>query len=125
MSSPPLLVACLCAAWCGTCREYQPLFDRQAAAFAGRAGFAWVDIEDHDEVLGPLDVENFPTLLIARGDEVLFYGTVLPHEQTLARLVQNALEGDMKVVRDAELEGLPGRVRAVLTPSPSAPNDSG
>lgn len=114
MSSPPFLVACLCAAWCSTCREYQPLFDQQAAVFAGRVQFGWVDIEDHDEVLGALDVENFPTLLIARGDEVLFYGTVLPHVQTLARLVQNALDGDMKVVRDPELEGLPSRVRSVL-----------
>ena len=32
-------------------------------------------------------------------------------EQTLARLVQSALEGDMKPVRDAQVAGLPGRVR--------------
>ncbi|HEV7915745.1 MAG TPA: thioredoxin family protein [Albitalea sp.] len=110
----PLLVAGLCAQWCGTCRDYRPLFDAQAQTFAGRAHFAWVDVEDHDEVMGHIDVENFPTLMIARGDEVLFYGTVTPHAQTLARLVQSALLGDLKAVADQEVAGLPGRVREAL-----------
>jgi thioredoxin-like negative regulator of GroEL len=111
-SSPPLLVAGLCAQWCGACRDWRPVFDAQARAYAGRAEFAWVDIEDHDEVMGHVDVENFPTLMIAHGDEVLFFGTITPHEQTLARLVQSALQGDMKPVQDDEVEGLPQRVRA-------------
>lgn len=110
---PPLLVAGLCAQWCGTCRDYQPLFERQADVFGPQAHFAWVDVEDHDEVMGHIDVENFPTLLIARGDEVLFFGTVTPHEQTLARLVKGALDGDLKPVVDARLDGLPQRVRRI------------
>jgi thioredoxin 1 len=113
-SAPPLLVAGLCAQWCGTCREYRPLFDQQSLAFGEHASFAWVDVEDHDEVLGALDVENFPTLLIARGDEVLFYGVVTPHVQTLARLVQTALDGGLKAVNDPSLAGLPQRVRSAI-----------
>ena len=112
--SADLLVAALCAQWCGTCRDYLPLFERQRERFAGHARFAWVDVEDHDEVMGPLDVENFPTLMIARGDEVVFYGTVTPHEQTLARLVQSALDGSLKPVGDPEVAGLPQRVRQLL-----------
>jgi len=107
-----LLVAGLCAQWCGTCRDWRPVFDEQAGAFAGRADFAWVDVEDHDEVMGHLDVENFPTLMIARGDDVLFFGTITPHAQTLTRLVQSALQGDLKPLRDDEVQGFPQRVRA-------------
>jgi thioredoxin-like negative regulator of GroEL len=110
--SAPLLVAGLCAAWCGTCRDWRPVFDAQAGAFAGRAEFAWVDVEDHDEVMGHVDVENFPTLMIARGDDVLFFGTITPHAQTLARLVQSALQGDLKPVGNDEIDGLPARVRS-------------
>ena len=108
----PLLVACLCAAWCGSCRDYRATFDALAASHAD-VEFAWVDIEDDADALGDPDIENFPTLLIARGDTVLFYGTVLPHAQTLHRLVQSALAGDLPPVVDPSLAGLPARVRAL------------
>lgn len=110
-----LLVACLCAQWCGTCRDYEPLFAEQARRLAPSARFVWVDIEDHDEVLGPIDVENFPTLLIAREDDdaIVFFGTVTPHAQTLARLVETAASGELGEVRDAQLAGLPARVRVL------------
>ncbi len=110
----PLLVTCLCAAWCGTCRDYRPLFLQQSRAFAAAASFRWLDIEDDDEVLGTIDVVDFPTLLIARGDEVLFYGPVTPHGQTLARLVQSALDGALPRTTDGRADGLPQRVREQL-----------
>lgn len=108
---PGLLVACFCAAWCGTCREYAPLFDEAASRAQPTPRIAWIDIEDDPDVLGELDVENFPTLLIARGDDVLFFGPVTPHAQTLARLVRSAGLGQMKPTADAALAGLPRRVR--------------
>jgi thioredoxin 1 len=110
-----LLVACLCAEWCGTCRDYRPPMRQLALDLADEVEVAWVDIEDHDEVPDDLDIENFPTLLIARGDTVLFYGTVLPHAQTLVRLMQGALAGDLPPVIDARLDGLAARVRALGT----------
>lgn len=106
-----LRVSALCAEWCGTCREYRPLFDAQAQRFGDRVRFAWIDIEDHDEVLGTIDVDNFPTLLVARDDEVLFFGTVTPHAQTLARLVQSALDGDLMPLADEALRQLARRAR--------------
>ena len=78
-----------------------------------RLSVAWVDIEDHDEVLGPVDVLNFPTLLIARAEQVLFFGAVTPHAQTLVRLVQGALEGSVaQAAQDAESQALAARIRA-------------
>jgi thiol-disulfide isomerase/thioredoxin len=105
-----LLVACLCASWCGTCRDYAPVFEGQAAA--GDADYAWVDIEDHEEILDGIDVENFPTLLIARGDDVLFFGPVTPQPGTLARMVQAARDGALRPV-PAPVPNLPGRVRQI------------
>ncbi len=60
-------VICLCAAWCGTCGIYRPLFDELARAHPD-VRFEWVDIEDDAEIAGDLDVETFPTLLIADSD---------------------------------------------------------
>ncbi|MDM0012862.1 thioredoxin family protein [Variovorax sp. J22P168] len=81
-----LWVACLCAEWCGACREYRPLFEQVARAHP-QLRFAWVDIEDHAEIADDFDVETFPTLLIAGADGTRFLGPLLPHAETLSRLL--------------------------------------
>ena len=77
---------CLCAAWCGTCGIYRPLFDELARAHP-EVRFEWVDIEDESDIAGDLDVETFPTLLIADGERALFLGPLLPQAPVLARLL--------------------------------------
>lgn len=109
-----LRVVCLCAAWCGVCRDYAAPFDEAGAAFGAAVAFTRLDIEDEAELLGNVDVENFPTLLIARGSQVLFFGTVTPHAQTLTRLVQGALAGELRPLADApEVDALAQRLQAV------------
>ncbi len=81
------LIACLCAEWCGTCREYRDGFFALASAFP-QMGFTWIDVEDHSEQAGDIDAENFPTLLVERDDAVLFLGTVLPDHGVLRRLLE-------------------------------------
>lgn len=80
-------VICLCAEWCGTCREYRAGFEALAGEFPG-ARFRWVDIEDQADEMGDLDVENFPAILIRRGSDVLFFGTMLPHHGLLKRTLE-------------------------------------
>ncbi|MFC4273700.1 thioredoxin family protein [Achromobacter aloeverae] len=80
------LVACFCAAWCDTCREYRPKLDELAALWPQFA-FAWIDIEDHADLLGDEDVENFPTILVQIGGRTVFYGPMLPHIGHLERLL--------------------------------------
>ncbi len=82
-------VACLCAAWCGTCREYAEPFEALARA-RPQLRCHWVDVEDEADLLDELDVENFPTLLIGVDGQPVFFGLLLPHIQTLERLLQEA-----------------------------------
>jgi thioredoxin 1 len=96
------IVACLCAAWCGTCGSYRAAFEALAARHPDKT-FVWIDIEDQADVVGDLDVENFPTLLVQRGDTVAFYGTVLPDAAVAARMVQaQAEQTDEELVRLAQ-----------------------
>lgn len=82
------VVACLCAAWCGTCSSYRDAFDGLAARHPDKT-FVWIDIEDQADLVGDLDVENFPTLLLQRGDTVAFFGTMLPDAKLADRLLQS------------------------------------
>ncbi len=109
--NPPLLVACLCAQWCGTCTDYVPLFDRLQAEFSG-AVFRWIDIEDESELVDPIEVESFPTILIATGGQARFFGTVTPHLETLRRLVQSQLGETGPSRLSAEVQALATRVCA-------------
>jgi hypothetical protein len=92
-----LRVACLCAGWCRTCDGYRLTFEQVVGDLRERGVVGlWVDVEDDAEMLGAIDIENFPTLLIARGrDEVLFFGPITPQPGTLARLINAALDGQL------------------------------
>ena len=113
----PLTAACLCAQWCRTCDGYREVFDQVLRALGDLSvQGTWVDVEDHADALGAIDVENFPTLLIARGDEVLFFGPITPHAQTLQRLLHAALQGALTLdsrALDAAVLELPARLRAL------------
>lgn len=80
------LVACLCAAWCDSCRAYQVTFEALAQSHPDKH-FVWIDIEDQADLVGELDVENFPTLLIQQGDLVAFFGCVQPESRVADRLI--------------------------------------
>lgn len=82
------LVTCFCAGWCDTCTQYQPKLQALSQAFPQHV-FVWADIEDHPELLGDEDVENFPTLLVQIGSRVVFFGPMLPHIGHLERLLQS------------------------------------
>ena len=79
-------VACLCAGWYRACESFRPIFDQHAAA-APQAVHRWVDVEDDADSIGDLDIETFPTLLIARGGTPLFFGPVLPQAASISKLL--------------------------------------
>jgi thioredoxin 1 len=84
----------LCAQWCGVCRDWLAVFDA-AALRHPRDRFVWVDVEDQDQLVGDLDIETFPTLLVGTSDQVLFFGTILPSPELLTRLLAS-LDGSGK-----------------------------
>ncbi|CAG7595022.1 thioredoxin family protein [Candidatus Vallotia tarda] len=85
-SADTLFVACLCAEWCGSCREYRTGFDGLADAHP-EVCFVWIDIETHADWLDDFDVENFPTILIENSIATRFFGTVLPYPPIIARML--------------------------------------
>jgi thioredoxin 1 len=89
----------LCAQWCGVCRDYQAFVELQQQGSPAR--WVWVDIEAQSDLLGDLDIENFPTLLITEGDALRFLGTVTPQPEVAERLLQSLLDGNRYPLTDA------------------------
>ena len=79
-------VVCLCAAWCDVCTDFRSGFNLLAARHPDKI-LLWIDIEDEADVVGDFDVDNFPTLLVQRGDYVAFYGTIEADEAIAHRLI--------------------------------------
>jgi thioredoxin 1 len=84
------VVACLCAAWCDTCSSYRTVFETLAQRHPQQC-FVWIDIEDRSDIVGELDIDSFPTILIQRDDLVAFFGAILPDPGVLQRLLQAQL----------------------------------
>ncbi|WP_394789509.1 thioredoxin family protein [Rhodoferax sp.] len=111
--SSTLWVACLCADWCGSCREYQERFEQVGASFPG-AQFVWIDIEDMADVVDPIEVDNFPTLLVVVDKAVRFFGSITPQTETLQRLVQAQLEaGSAAAAASPSVTALAQRLQAL------------
>ncbi|MDX5363014.1 MAG: thioredoxin family protein [Pseudazoarcus pumilus] len=92
------LVMCLCAEWCGVCRDYRDGFEALSGGHPA-ARFHWVDIEDQPEWPEALDIESFPTVLIQRGDVVLYLGPTLPQHTHLSRMLDTLLAMDAEEAR--------------------------
>ena len=94
-------IACLCAAWCGTCRDYEVTFAALQSAMPGHR-YRWIDIEDEADLAGDIDVETFPTLMLAHRGRVLFAGPVLPRLGDAQRLVEVQVQAVTQAVTTAQ-----------------------
>lgn len=110
--SAHVLVVCLCAEWCGVCGEYRSRFEQMQSKFP-QARFLWIDVEDDADLLHPLDVDNFPTLLLAVGDEPRFFGSITPQAEMLERLIRSHTQGSgAPALTSRPLVALVERIRA-------------
>lgn len=83
-----LSVVCLCAEWCSACRAWRPDWEAAVARHPAHR-WHWLDIEDEADLMDAtgLDIETFPTVLIARGSQALFLGAIPPQPAFLDHLV--------------------------------------
>ncbi|AMO35890.1 MULTISPECIES: thioredoxin family protein [Thauera] len=105
LADGPVIVIALCADWCGTCREFQPVLERIALAHPEMV-FAWADIEDDAELVGDIELDSFPTLAIFHHGTPLHFGASLPLEPVVTRLIRSAAATPAGAPRDIPAEVL-------------------
>ena len=115
----PMHVACLCAAWCSLCNGYALVFEQALAADREAPVHLqshWIDIEDEAELVGDLDVQTFPTLIVFDAHHVWFAGALTPQPETLRRVLraaqQAATSGARPATQPAEVLALVQQLRA-------------
>lgn len=119
MSGERIDVCCLCAAWCRLCGDYASVFAHVTDGL-GAEGFAlrahWVDIEDDEALVGSLDIETFPTIVVAGLAGVRFAGPLTPEASTLRRVLRSVLRTDWEDrparAPDPAVEAFARRLRA-------------
>lgn len=104
-------VAFICATWCATCREFLPQVQRLADANP-HASFLALDVEADADLLGDIDVDDFPTLVVAHPRGVLYYGPTVPQVPVVQRLLDDLLGRDAAPLDSAEAQELGQRIRA-------------
>ncbi|OGB05940.1 MAG: hypothetical protein A3G29_11395 [Burkholderiales bacterium RIFCSPLOWO2_12_FULL_64_99] len=115
LDTPSLDIVCLCADWCGTCREYAQVFEALQQALPAHR-YRWIDIEDEADALGDIDIETFPTLLVSCGGRVLFAGPVLPRLGDAQRLIEVQAEAVLRQAWPSVASlGLPADQHAAFT----------
>jgi thiol-disulfide isomerase/thioredoxin len=108
-----ILVICLCAEWCGVCRDYRTRF-LQAQSNFPQVQFLWIDVEEDADLLDPLDVEDFPTVLLAVGDEPRFFGPLTPQLETLERLIRSQMHNtSAAALLDPSVVALVAKIRTM------------
>ena len=107
-------VICLCADWCGLCRDYERVFAQMASRYPAFR-FASLDIEDQADLVGDIDVQTFPTVLMADAQGTRFFGPLTPQASTLSRLLDS--------LQDASLQAAPqtGATRQLIHALQAAP----
>ena len=59
------------AAWCGPCKSLQPVIDKIATAYEGRAAVGKVDIEESPETTEEFAIRSVPTILFFKNGEMV------------------------------------------------------
>lgn len=94
-TASPTWVICLCADWCGLCRDYRSVVADMALRYPALR-FVWLDIEDQADLVGEMDIETFPTLLLADAQSLWFFGPLPPQAQNLARLLDSQQRANLQ-----------------------------
>ncbi|MFT5090772.1 MAG: thioredoxin [Candidatus Latescibacterota bacterium] len=69
LTDAPLVLVDLWAAWCGPCRQLEPIIAAAAGKYAARVKFCKVDVDDSPLLVTKYDVQAVPTLLFLRAGE--------------------------------------------------------
>ncbi len=71
LQSPIPVLVDYWAEWCGPCKMIAPTLDESADTYAGRLGFAKINVDENQSVPFRYHVRGIPTLMLFKNGEVV------------------------------------------------------
>lgn len=88
VAEEPLVLADFYATWCGPCKAMEPIVERLAERFAGRAEIVKVNIDHGPDLAAQYGIRGVPTLLLFAGGQVVERLVGLSTERSLTALIE-------------------------------------
>jgi len=79
------------APWCGPCRAIAPVIEDLASEYAGRVGFAKVNVDESPKVATGYGVQSIPTLLIFKDGKPMKQVVGLTPKADLKKYLESVL----------------------------------
>jgi thioredoxin 1 len=83
-----VVLADFTASWCGPCRAMEPIVERLAAHFGGRAEVVKIDVDRADELASAHGVRSVPTFLLFANGQVVERIVGVTSEDALAAVIE-------------------------------------
>jgi len=80
------------APWCAPCRSQEPILERIADLFDGRALVAAMNIDNHQMIAMELGIQSIPTLIIFKNSNEIQRFIGLQPETTLSGALEKLLD---------------------------------
>lgn len=79
------------APWCGPCRLQEPILDKLAAQFRGRAVVASINVDNHGDLAMKYGIRSIPTIIVFKKGEEMHRFVGLQNESVLSDILERML----------------------------------
>ncbi|MEJ2587838.1 MAG: thioredoxin domain-containing protein [Deltaproteobacteria bacterium] len=80
------------APWCAPCRTQEPILEKLAERFQGKASIAAINVDQNRDVAMRLGIRNIPTLIVFKDNEEIERFVGVQPETTLSEALEKALK---------------------------------
>lgn len=80
------------ASWCAPCKTIAPFIERLAQDFAGDIVVAKCEVDKNPQTSNSLGIRSIPTLILFKGEQIIFELNGQPDPQKLVDLMEKAID---------------------------------
>ena len=80
------------APWCGPCRAQEPIIEKLAEQYTGKATIAEMNVDDNQETAVALGIQSIPTLALFKDGKEVRRFVGLQSSQTLMQALEETIQ---------------------------------